>query len=580
LVAVIIAVAAPAVAQQGNDAAKQAIEQAKRANPNLSVTVDGQTGRPISLRGLRIPPPPSLGGVQITAGSNQRPPTDDEARTAALAAFTSSSIAAAFPTKNAQNKYESTAVRSDPDIPGQKIVQVEQSVGGVKVFGAAAKVVVSPNLTVTQMTVTLSDVDIASTNPTTTADQAVTSARARLRELETVRTRDATFHPFRINVDAPAKTELVVYDPQVLKARGAQAGPTRLAWLVSIDTMRLFVDAQTNSVLYFFRDNPSAALRRVFDLAGAEAFPGKKVVDDADNTRVDPLPADAEKAYSYSGVVQEFFAKVLKRPGLTRDEADKVPFVSYVRFGQMKNAFWCQDAGYDCPAARVMVYGPGYASALDIVGHEIMHGIIAEEAALIYADEPGAVNEGLADIFGTLIELYAKGGAGNWVIGEGLPGRSVDNPMRSLVDPNLSDINGKPLFNPRRDYAADNRGQPARYAEYLRREDPLCNSTSDMYNGCVHFNSGILNRFAYLISEGGRIEGQVVKGIGQVKLARIAYRALIVHMSKTSTLAHAAEGFWKACADFVDAGAADFVAMDCDQVKSAQAVVGLSAPPS
>lgn len=568
--------AMPAAAQQ-DEQARRAIDQAKRDNPGLAVTVDGETGRPISLRGLRIAPPASLRSTpQIGAGASA--PTDDEARAAAVAVFTSSPIAAAFPTRNNQNRFDSTIVRPDPDIPGQKIVQVEQSVGGVKVFGATAKVVVSPTLTVTQMTVGLSEVDIASTRPSTTAEQASVAARARLRELEQSRTRDATFHPFRINVDAPARTELVVYDPKVLKARGAQTGPAKLAWLVSIDTMRLFVDAVDNTVLYFFRDSPSAALRKVFDLAGTDTFPGKLVMDDATGTRETPLSEDAERAYTNSGIVQEFYEKVLKRPGLTRDENDKTPFVSHVRFSSIKNAFWCQEAGYDCPAPRVMVYGPGYAAGLDIVGHEITHGIIAAEADLIYADEPGAVNEALADIFGSLIELYAKGTAGNWVIGEGLPGRSLTNPMRSLADPNLSDENGKSLFDPRQDYSARNRGQPAKYSEYLRREDPLCNSTSDMYNGCVHFNSGVLNRFAYLISEGGRIDGQIVTGIGQTKLARIAYRALVVHMSRTSTLAQAAEAFWKACADFSDASAADFVVNDCNQVRAAQQIVGLSSP--
>ena len=62
----------------------------------------------------------------------------------------------------------------------------------------------------------------------------------------------------------------------------------------------------------------------------------------------------------------------------------------------------------NCPKANVMVYGPGFAGALDVVGHEVTHGIIAHEADLVYADESGAVNEALADIFGTLIEFQAR----------------------------------------------------------------------------------------------------------------------------------------------------------------------------
>ena len=84
------------------------------------------------------------------------------------------------------------------------------------------------------------------------------------------------------------------------------------------------------------------------------------------------------------------------------------PLESYVRYGTVRNAYWCPSKSYYCPKQNVMVFGPGYAGAIDIVAHEMVHGIIQHEANLIYSDEPGAVNESIADIFGALIEFYAK----------------------------------------------------------------------------------------------------------------------------------------------------------------------------
>jgi Zn-dependent metalloprotease len=221
-----------------------------------------------------------------------------------------------------------------------------------------------------------------------------------------------------------------------------------------------------------------------------------------------------------------------------------------------------------------MVYGPGFAGALDVVGHEVTHGVIAHEADLAYTDESGAVNEALADIFGTLIEFQARDGAGNWAIGENLPGFSEPSPMRSMAEPHLKGQGSATLFDKNQAFSVRNRGQPDHYSEYVARTDPLCDSTWDYLNGCVHFNSGVLNKFAYLISEGGQHKGETVTGIGRLKLARIAYRALTTKLNATSGLAHAAESFVASCNDLVGV-AVGIAAQDCVQIENAQRAVGL-----
>jgi Zn-dependent metalloprotease len=226
-----------------------------------------------------------------------------------------------------------------------------------------------------------------------------------------------------------------------------------------------------------------------------------------------------------------------------------------------------------------MVYGPGYAAALDVVGHEIAHGVIRYEADLHYLHESGAVNEAMADIFGALIEFQAKGNAGNWLIGENLPGRSPAWPLRSMADPRLADAAGMPRFRRDRGYdARTNFGQPDFWTDYVRPTDPICRALPLQDNGCVHFNSGILNKFAHLVAEGGTHRSVAVAGIGRTKLGRLAYRALTVHMHSSTGLQDAAEAFMLACADLARADPAGMTAADCRRVQQAAQAVGLEVP--
>ena len=150
--------------------------------------------------------------------------------------------------------------------------------------------------------------------------------------------------------------------------------------------------------------------------------------------------------------------------------------------------------------------------------------------------------------------------------------------MRSLADPHLKGQGTATLFNRGQAYSpATNRGQPDHYDEYVKRADPLCDTTWDYLNGCVHFNSGVLNKFAFLISEGGRHREVTVTGLGRLKLARIAYRALTTKLNATSGLAQAAEAFVAACSDLASAGVVGIGTQDCVQVENATQAVGLAA---
>jgi Thermolysin metallopeptidase, alpha-helical domain/Secretion system C-terminal sorting domain len=156
--------------------------------------------------------------------------------------------------------------------------------------------------------------------------------------------------------------------------------------------------------------------------------------------------------------------------------------------------------------------GINYAS-LEIGGHEFTHGIIKREANLIYEGEPGALNESFADIFGTMIERYARGGNSNWTCGEDL-----GFVLRNMRTPSAG-------FRP----------QPRTYLS-----DPFWVGTV----GCVpnngnddcglHINSGVQNRWFYLLSVGGTQGGVNVQGIGMDKAALIAYTNLATFLGSNA----------------------------------------------
>ncbi len=147
--------------------------------------------------------------------------------------------------------------------------------------------------------------------------------------------------------------------------------------------------------------------------------------------------------------------------------------------------------------------------SIDVVGHEFTHGVTEFSSNLIYQGESGALNESFSDIFGTLIEFYLEGPAGDWLVGEDFGAiRSMENPGQF--------------------------GDPDTYAG-TRWADP----SSPTDNGGVHSNSGVQNFWFYLLAEGGsgvNDNGDIynIAGIGLDAAAQIAYRNLTVYLQPPS----------------------------------------------
>ena len=570
-----------ALAQEGaRPDVADTLSAAKRSQPQMSVIIDKRTGLPARLRNLNVP----TSFVRHLGVSSAQPPSLEAIKRAVDAFFSRSLLRSAFPQGNSAARRVVKIVKPDPNLGDLYIATVEQEVNGIPVFGSSGKVAVSRSLAIRSLSASFSAVELVDTIATVTQEDAIKTAQAALKRRLSAR----RLHSFGLDrSNSPAAIEKAtpravktVFDPKLLKRGTRTDAATRLTWLVSIDSYRVFVDAKNAKILYYYRDHRSFTVRRIVDFNGGVRAPKENAIDEETSTRAKVVSDDAVRAYYNSGAVRDYFFAMFGRKSFDDGKNPTkfgAPIVSYVRYGTDPVAHWCPSISFGCPLANVSVYGPGYAGALDVMGHEFMHGVVAHEANLVYLDEAGAVNEALADLFGSLIELRARGGGGNWLVGDELPGMSAASPLRSMADPALTNDDGASLFTATANYdSKTNRGQPSHYDEYVQREDAICRTTNDVDNGCVHFNSGIFNKFAYLIAKGGVHHGITVAAIGTEKLGHLAYRALRTKLNQTSGLQDAAYSFVDACYEFAGAKLHRIEADDCVAVERAQQAVGLN----
>ena len=299
-----------------------------------------------------------------------------------------------------------------------------------------------------------------------------------------------------------AKTQLMVYIDQ--------AGKARLTWYVVIMTQaplgqwRSFVNAMRPTVVHAFDSLAEAKRRVTFTADNSTDIPGRQLIDEGERSR-DPV---AQAAHDGAGGVYDYYQKTFKRDSI---DGRGMPIVSTVHYGSdaedAENAAWIGEASQ-------MIYGDGgrifrpLAYGLDVVGHELTHGVTENTANLIYEGQSGALNEAYSDIFGALIERK------NWTIGEEVV-KSPPYPvpyLRSLEDPTL---NG--MYDPNN--PLDGVGQPATVSQYARL--PLSRRAD---NGGVHINSGIPMHAAFLVAQ----------AIGREKMEQIYYRTLTQYLTPDS----------------------------------------------
>lgn len=163
-------------------------------------------------------------------------------------------------------------------------------------------------------------------------------------------------------------------------------------------------------------------------------------------------------------------------------------------------------------------------ASIDVVGHEFGHGVSDASCDLIYENESGAIDESLSDIWGACIENYADPTKNKWLMGEEF----------SLLRPSE-----RSFINPKDEL------QPNTYmGDYWF---PTTQNPSNLNDfGGVHYNSGVMNYWFYLLSEGGNgindnnINFSVEK-IGMDKAAKIVYRAETVYFNEVTNFEYARE---------------------------------------
>lgn len=189
-------------------------------------------------------------------------------------------------------------------------------------------------------------------------------------------------------------------------------------------------------------------------------------------------------------------------------------------------------------------YGP--LVSLDIVGHELSHGVTEYAAGLVYQRESGALNESFSDIFGESIENFASG-SNDWLMGDEIGAGGSGGALRSMSNPNAysqpDTYGGQYWQNP-------NCGTPTRYNDYCG----------------VHTNSGVQNYWFYLLSMGGsgtndQGNSYTVSAIGMNNAAAIAYRNLNVYMNSNSDYDDARSGAIQSAIELYGADSAEEIAV-------------------
>jgi hypothetical protein len=239
-------------------------------------------------------------------------------------------------------------------------------------------------------------------------------------------------------------------------------------------------------------------LRRTISDAGhVERMPGRAVRKEGQDPTGD---AAVDEAYDGFGATWSLYHDVYGRSSI--DDAG-LPLLGTVHYGEhYENAFW---------NGSRMVFGDGdgeifgrFTASLDVIGHELTHGVVQSTAGLVYADQPGALNESMADVFGIMVKQRALGqtaAESDWMVGADLLLPGIDGAgLRSMLDP------GTAYDDPR----LGKDPQPGHMRDYIKTRDD---------SGGVHYNSGIPNRAFALAATG--IGGQAWEGAGRIWYAAL-----------------------------------------------------------
>lgn len=315
---------------------------------------------------------------------------------------------------------------------------------------------------------------------------------------------------------AATDAERMVLDPSVVGAQGELCVVYEMKVIsesAPLVAERVFVNVKNGAVAFNYTLIHKSKNRTIYD--GGSIFPPLMDVLRSEGDPPTGLP-DADLAYDYFGDTYDFYYVHHNRDGIDNNGMEIRGVVYFCDLGEcpMHNAFWLVEAGfyeYFGMLSETMYFGEGYASADDVIAHELTHGVTGYCSNLIYAYQSGAMNEAFSDIWGEYVDL--TNGKGNdseevrWWIGEDLP----DGALRDMAD-------------------------PTRFGDPDRVGSDYYYYGSGDYGG-VHSNCGVINKLCYLLTDGDSFNGYNVKPMGIDLTANLFYECQANLLTEASDFA-------------------------------------------
>lgn len=321
-------------------------------------------------------------------------------------------------------------------------------------------------------------------------------------------------------LDMPGEHIIVFIDAQngdiVHELEGCHSGNANGQAQTRYSSLQDIVTDSVSPGLYRLVDKSRNVDVITYDLNNSTNYGDSSHFEDADNfwDVTSNFNDGAYDAHWGTEMTMDYFFEKHGRNGFDNNGSALLSMVHYdVAFF---NAFW---------NGLWATYGDGNnnpLTSIDVVSHEITHGVTGTSAGLIYQDESGALNESFSDIFGSAVEFYSGDPNASWIIGRS------NFSLRSMSNPN----------------------------SYQDPDTYLGTSwyTGSADNGGVHTNSGVQNFWYYLLVNGGSGNNDFgdaysLNGLGMDKADSIAYRNLNIYLGPSSDHTFARQGALQAAED-------------------------------
>lgn len=327
-----------------------------------------------------------------------------------------------------------------------------------------------------------------------------------------------------------------IIPPHILREITQRGTPGQQAWAWRTLTMSEQIRGQRQAltIIAALGATPAGEKRRtVYDAQHGDDLPGRLVRGEGDASTGDSA---VDEAYDGAGTTYDLYQQVFERNSINDRGMRLDSTVHYLQ--GYDNAFW---------NGQQMVYGDGdedlpeeerlwnrFTIAIDVIGHELTHGVTQYEANLVYRFQAGALNESFSDVFGSLVKQYLLGHTANradWLIGEGLFTANVNGvAIRSMKEPGSA--YNDPVLG-----TDPQPGHMNNYQDLSPWED----------NGGVHINSGIPNHAFYFVAT-------AIGGYAWEQAGQIWYITLRDRLRRNATFQDAANQTFQVAGDLYGTG--------------------------